>query len=74
MSTQCFLGGFVILCLIGVGVTFFARDWQWERHEANMRAQGIVNVERTPEWDNQQNMLGVILIIGAIVMFFLSSR
>jgi hypothetical protein len=74
MSTQTlliwgvalFLGGFGVLC-------FVAKDWLWDRHEGQMRARGVVNLERTPEWENQQNLMGAGMIVVALVLVVVSA-
>ncbi len=64
----------LVLTLIGAGIMFFAKDWLWDRHEAAMRGRGIVNLERTPEWENQQNISGIALIFFAILILFVLTR
>jgi hypothetical protein len=51
-----------------------AKDWLWDRHESTMRARGIVNLERTPEWDTQQNITGGAMIFFALLFLVLLSR
>ena len=69
MSTQTFVLIAVALFVGGLGLLrFVAKDWLWDRHETLMRARGIVNLERTPEWDQQQNLMGAALIILAVVL------
>jgi hypothetical protein len=61
LAIALFLGGMGLL-------RFVAKDWLWDRHETLMRARGLVNLERTPEWENQQNLLGIAMIVIAVVL------
>ena len=62
--------------VLGVmGIVFLVgKDWLWDRHETTMRARGIVNLERTPEWEQQQNLLGGAMIVVAVVMVVAAFR
>jgi hypothetical protein len=66
LAITLFLGGLGLLHL-------FAKDWLWDRHETTLRGRGIVSVERTPEWDNQQNVMGGALIVVAVVVLILGN-
>jgi hypothetical protein len=66
LAIALFLGGMGLLRLV-------AKDWLWDRHETLMRARGLVNLERTPEWENQQNLLGLAMLIVAAVLVVLST-
>lgn len=69
------LGLVLVMVLGGLGVLhFFAKDWLWERHESNLRARGIVNLERTPEWDTQQHVTGGVMIVLALLLLVLLQR
>ena len=71
MTTQT-LGILLSIGLLLLGLLqIFGKDWVWDRHEANMRARGVVNLERTPEWETRQNALGGVLIVIALVVVVL---
>jgi hypothetical protein len=73
MGTETLLLIGLAVFLAGYGVVCFAaKDWLWERHEANLRARGIASAERTPEWENQQNWLGGASIVVALVLVVLA--
>ena len=58
---------------IGYSVYEFSldKDALWERQQRRFRAQGIVNRERTPEWEKLQNVNGALLLVMGIAMICL---
>jgi hypothetical protein len=61
----------LVVFFVGMGLAFlFAKDWLWDRHEGNLRTRGLVNLERTPEWESQQTLMGIAMIVCAVVVVF----
>jgi hypothetical protein len=56
------------LFFLGMGALMvFQKDIVWDLTEWNHRRQGIVETERTPEWEASQTLWGAILmILGAV--------
>jgi hypothetical protein len=72
MGSQTLLAVGLALFFVVMGLAFlFAKDWLWDRHETNLRARGITNAERTPEWESQQTWMGVAMIVAAVVLLVL---
>ena len=64
----------VVIFFAGFGLLHFvAKDWLWDRHEATLRARGIVNTERTPEWENQQNLTGGAMLVVALLVLIMQA-
>ena len=58
------IGIFGIVC----GLVFiFAKDALWKYYEYYHRAGGIVNYERTPEWEFGKTIAGIAMIILSLV-------
>lgn len=72
---------FILLGLFFVGLGIYQltvdKDELWERQERSFRARGIVNRQRTPEWENAQNTGGWVTVAFGIALmlgsFFLSA-
>jgi hypothetical protein len=60
--------------LLAFGVYFVATDLEtlWVRHEHRARAQGIVSLERTIEWESTTRNSGWALVAGGILILFLA--
>lgn len=63
--------------LIGMGLyqLLADKDHLWERQERGFRAQGIVNRQRTPEWERSQTLsgswilaLGIATVVGGLMI------
>jgi len=59
---------FLYMGLLGV----FFQDKAWEIDKKRKRAAGIVNVERTKEWERMTKFAGIGALIFAIFFFSLT--
>lgn len=61
---------FGIWC-IGVGLAYlFTKEWVWAWHATRYRVVDSIRAERTPNWDDDQNISGVIIIIFGLVCLY----
>jgi len=58
--------GLMFVCL-GIYQLTVDKDELWQRQERGLRMRGIVNIERTPEWEKRQVTSGWFSISLAIV-------
>lgn len=59
----------VFMGMLGIGsglVFIFAKDFAWELTNHFNKTRGIVDAQRTPEWEDGATMAGVILIIFGV--------
>jgi hypothetical protein len=67
-----------LLALIGavigtLGLVHLGRgDWAWDMHEQGQRARGIVNLERTDEWESWRIISGGLMVICATVIVIIA--
>jgi hypothetical protein len=55
------------------GLVYLLRgDWAWAMHEQGQRARGIVNLERTDEWEIWRMISGGLLVLCAIVIVIIA--
>jgi hypothetical protein len=47
-------------------------DWAWDMHEQGQRARGIVNLERTDEWESWRIISGGLMVICATVIVIIA--
>ncbi len=59
----------------GLRLLFMDKEELWRRQEHRFRAQGIVNRQKTPEWERAQDNgawlsvgLGALMVIGAMIV------
>ena len=56
---------------IGVGLAYlFAKDWVWAWRATRYRVVDSIRAERTADWDDDQNVSGVIAIIFGLVCLY----
>ena len=61
---------FISIILIGIGVfNLFFGDVAWSWRESRNRSKGIPNSERTPEWENERQIVGTDTLIGGLIIF-----
>lgn len=65
------LGLFFIL--LGLSM-LMARDLHWRLHAWGKRTEGVVQVERTPEWDTMQTFSGTLMILFGFVVLAVGCR
>jgi hypothetical protein len=61
------------LFLMGLGAYYLIadKDSLWERQQRHFRAQGIVNREKTPEWERAQEVSGGLMIAGGVLVLII---
>jgi hypothetical protein len=67
-SAICF-GWAIAIFLFGFGaINLFFKDIAWELQERANRNRGIVDSERTPQWETQATITGIGVIIFSIAL------
>jgi hypothetical protein len=58
----------IVVIIMGLGC-IFAKDFMWELQDHSNRARGIVNSQRTPEWESGMTFIGALAILVGTVVF-----
>ena len=61
----------LMLVVVGLWHLLSSGEGAWRTYERRMRARGIVNLERTPEWDRSRTWGDGAIVALGILMFLL---